>query len=65
MISEFRKPEYKRYSLDIVNAVANLPFLDPDEAKSMEFTIEYFKRRNQKFKEVDERTSSQISEDFK
>lgn len=40
VISEFSKTEYKRCSLDVVNAVAYMPFLDPEEVKTMEFTLE-------------------------
>ena len=41
VITQYRRPEYKQCSLDLVNAVANLAFIDPDQAKEMEFSIEY------------------------
>ena len=41
VITPYKKPEYKLCSLDLVNAVAYLAFLDPDEALKMEFNTEY------------------------
>ena len=45
MISPYRKPEYLFCSLDVVNAACYLAFLEPEEAKMMSFTPEYFYAR--------------------
>ena len=47
VISQYNKEEYKMCSLDVVNAVAYLAFLDPEDAKKMDFSTEYlFTLRN-------------------
>ena len=42
VISQYRRPEFKKCSLDVVNAVAYLAFLDPTYAKELEFSTESF-----------------------
>ena len=41
VISPFKKPEYKLCSLDLVNAISYLAFIDPDEAMQLDFNTEY------------------------
>ena len=55
VISPYRKPEYLFCSLDVVNAACYLAFIEPEEAKMMSFTPEYFyARRKLKEREEDE-----------
>ena len=41
VISPYKKPEYKLCSLDLVNCVTYLAYLDPDDAMKLEFGTEY------------------------
>ena len=54
MISQYRKPEYKQCSLDVVNAACYLAFLAPIDAMDMNFTTEYmYARRKQLMEDED------------
>ena len=46
VISEFMQPEFKQCSLDLVNAVANLAYMDPEEARALDFSTAYFHSRS-------------------
>ena len=64
MISPYTKPEYKLCSLDLVNCVAYLPFLDPEDAMSLEFSTEYLysmRLEKQRQEDIDD-LESNISE---
>ena len=65
MISEYRKLVYRLCSLDIVNAVANMPYLDPDEVRSMEFTLNSMLARQQEMNKREDEADlvSEISEE--
>ena len=65
VISPYKQPEYKLCSLDLVNAVAYLAFIDPDDAFKLEFNTEYLYMRRlelQKQENADD-LESQFSED--
>ena len=42
VICQYKLPEFKMCSLDVVNAVAYLAFLDPKYAKELQFSTEHF-----------------------
>ena len=50
--TQYKKNPYLRQcSLDIVSAAINLAYLDPLEARSMQFTTEYFFRRREQLED--------------
>ena len=51
VISEYQKPEFKHYSLDLVNAVVYLAYMDPKEARELDYSTEYFHERRTKKKQ--------------
>ena len=42
VISRYKNTDYKMCTLDVVNAAAYLAFIDPQDAKEMEFSTEFF-----------------------
>ena len=45
VISRYQNSDYKHCALDIVNSAAYLAFLDPETAKDLDFSTEYFYSR--------------------
>ena len=42
VISNYRKPEFRQGSLDVVNAAVNLAYIEREEAMKIKFNPEYF-----------------------